>query len=359
MEKNDNLIQQLLVMAAEKNASDLHLMADSYPIFRFMGKLVPYQDAGVISAADLLSYIKDLMTPPQQEVFLKDLELDFSVTVPGKARFRANAYYQKGATAISLRYIPDKIPTIDELGLPKICHAFTKLKQGFVLVTGPTGSGKSTTVASVLDEINNTRTEHIVSIEDPVEFIHVSKRSIVSQRELGSDTRSWENALRSVLRQDPNIIYIGEMRDAETMSAAMTMAETGHLVFATLHTNSASQSIERIVDSFPEDQQPQIVLQLSMVLEAVLSQRLIPAIDGKRVVATEILIATPAVRNNIREGKSFQIDNVIQTSGNLGMSLLEQNLSDLVNRNVVDRIVAMEYAIRPSVLDKMISTKMR
>ncbi len=357
MEKSGNIIQDLLIMAAEKKASDLHLMADSYPIFRFMGKLVLYEAAGLMSASVLLGYITNLMNQTQREKFLKDLEIDFSVSVAGKARFRANAYYQKGSAAISLRFIPDKIPAIDELHLPGICHAFAKLKQGFVIVTGPTGSGKSTTVAAVLDEINSTRTEHIVSIEDPVEFIHVNKKSIVSQRELGSDTRSWDNALKSVLRQDPNVIYIGEMRDAETMAAAMTMAETGHLVFATLHTNSASQTIERIVDSFPEEQQPQIVLQLSMVLEAVLAQRLVPTIDGKRAVATEILIATPAVRNNIREGKSFQIDNVIQTSGNLGMSLLEQSLSDLVNRSVVDKTVAMEYAIRPSVLDKLLGNK--
>lgn len=357
MDKGENLIQELLLLAAEKNASDLHLMAGSYPIFRFMGKLVPYEAAGLMNPSALLGYIGNLMSPGQREIFLKDLELDFSVTVGGKARFRANAYYQKGSAAISLRFIPDKIPSIDELALPGICHAFAKLKQGFVIVTGPTGSGKSTTVASVIDEINNTRTEHIVSIEDPVEFIHVNKKSIISQRELGSDTRSWDNALKSILRQDPNVVYIGEMRDAETMSAAMTVAETGHLVFATLHTNSASQTIERIVDSFPEDQQPQIVLQLSMVLEAVLSQRLIPTIDGKRAVATEILIATPAVRNNIRESKTFQIDNVIQTSGNLGMSLLEQSLSELVNKNVVDKTVAMEYAIRPSVLDKLLGNK--
>lgn len=357
MEKNDNVIQQLLLMAAERNASDLHLMADAYPIFRVMGKLFVYEAAGIMNPTSLLGYIGNLMNQTQRETFIRDLELDFSVTVGSKARFRANAYYQKGSAAISLRYIPDTIPSLDSLGLPGICHAFAKLKQGFVLVTGPTGSGKSTTVASVLDEINANRTEHIISIEDPVEFIHVNKKSIVSQRELGGDTKNWNNALKSVLRQDPNVVYIGEMRDAETMSAAMTVAETGHLVFATLHTNSASQSIERIVDSFPEEQQPQIVLQLSMVLEAVLSQRLIPTISGKRVVATEILIATPAVRNNIREGKSFQIDNVIQTSGNLGMSLLEQSLADLVNRNIVDSTVAMEYAIRPSVLDKLINSR--
>ena len=223
MDKGDNFIQDLLIMAAEKNASDLHLMADAYPIFRVMGKLVLFEAAGLMNPTSLLGYIGNLMTQTQREVFLKELELDFSVTVAGKARFRANAYYQRGSAAISLRYIPDKIPTIDALGLPGICHAFAKLKQGLVLVTGPTGYGKSTTVAAVIDEINANRTEHIVAIEDPVEFIHVNKRSIFSQRELGGDTKTWNNALKSVLRQDPNVVYIGEMRDAETIAAAMTV----------------------------------------------------------------------------------------------------------------------------------------
>lgn len=354
--ERSSVIDSLLLVGTEKKASDLHLLADCYPVFRIMGKLVFYEQAGLINSAALLGYITGLMSAAQKETFLRDLEIDFSVTV-GKNRFRANAYFQRGTPAISLRYIPDLIPEIDSLGLPGICHAFAKLKQGFVLVTGPTGSGKSTTVAAVLDEINSTRTDHIVSIEDPVEFIHENKKSIVSQRELGGDTKNWGNALKSVLREDPNVVYIGEMRDPETIAAAMTVAETGHLVFATLHTNSAAQTIDRIVDSFPEDQQSQIVLQLSTVLEAVLSQRLIPTMDGKRTVATEIMVATPAVRNNIRESKTFQIDNVIQTSGNLGMRLLEQSLADLVNKNVVDRNVAMEYAIRPSVLDKMINVK--
>lgn len=353
MEKAEQLTLELFAAAVAAGSSDIHLIANSYPVFRTVGKLEKYQPTGVTSPEQVMSMITSLMTPNQKEMFLSNLELDFSVSIPGKYRFRANAYFQRRMPGLSLRAIPDRVPTIDELALPPICHSFAKLKQGFILVTGPTGAGKSTTLASIIDEINAERQEHIVTIEDPIEFIHENKKSIVSQRELGGDTKNWSNALKSVLRQDPNVVYIGEMRDAETIQAAMTVAETGHLVFATLHTNSASQSIERIVDSFPEEQQSQVVLQLSMVLEAVLSQRLIPAISGKRVVATEIMVVTPAVRNNIREGKTFQIDNVIQTSGNLGMRLIENSLAELVNKNVIDRSSALEYAIRPSLLDKL------
>jgi len=347
-------MQELLLLAVQNQSSDLHLIADSPPVFRTNGRLQIYNQAGVIDAEKAKTLIMSLMNEAQKELYLSNLELDFSVSLPGKARFRANAYFQKETSAISLRYIPDKIPMIDELGLPQICHNITKLKQGFVLVTGPTGSGKSSTFAAVISEINENRSEHIVTIEDPVEFVHTNKKSFISQRELETDTKSWDNALKSVLREDPNIVYVGEMRDPETMAAAMTVAETGHLVFSTLHTNSAAQTVERIVDSFPENQQDQIVLQLSMVLEAVISQRLIPTRDGKRAVATEILIVTPAVRNTIREGKTFQIDNIIQTSANIGMKLVEQSLAELVNQGVVERQVAMEYAIRPSILDKLI-----
>lgn len=347
-------MQQLLQRASQTGASDLHLVSNNFPIFRTMGKLESFPQAGSISADLLMAMITSVMNQNQKEILLREYEMDFSISVAGKARFRANAYFQKGTPAISLRFIPDKIPSIEELLLPDICHSFTKLKQGFILVTGPTGSGKSTTLAAIIDEINSSRQEHIVTIEDPIEFVHENKRSFVSQRELGGDTKSWSNALKSVLRQDPNIVYIGEMRDPDTMQAAMTVAETGHLVFATLHTNSAAQSIERIVDSFPEEQQAQVVLQLSMVLEAVLSQRLLPTLNGKRVVATEIMAVTPAIRNNIREGKTFQIDNVIQTSGNLGMRLMENSLAELVNKSVIDRNVALEYAIRPSLLDKLL-----
>lgn len=348
------LMQELLLIAVQNQSSDLHLMVGSPPIFRNNGRLEVYNQAGPMEQEKLMALIVSLMNENQKEIYIRDFEIDFSVSIPGKARFRANAYFQKGTPAISLRYIPDKIASIDELRLPSICHNITKLKQGFVLVTGPTGAGKSSTFAAIIDEINQTRSEHIVTIEDPMEFLHVNKRSFISQRELETDTKDWAHALKSVLRQDPNIVYIGEMRDPETMAAAMTTAETGHLVFATLHTNSAAQTIERIVDSFPVSQQEQIVLQLSMVLEAVISQRLIPTKDGKRIVATEIMVVTPAVRNTIRENKTFQIDNIIQTSGNIGMRLIEQSLAELVNRGLVDRMVALEYSIRPSLLEKLL-----
>ena len=354
MDKAAELMQNILLAGSEMGSSDIHLVANSNPIFRTLGRLEPYKPAGIIDAELIMAMIGSVMNQNQKELFLKDFDLDFSIHVPGKARYRANAYFQKGTPAISLRFIPDKIPTISELGLPEICHSFAKLKQGFILVTGPTGSGKSTTLAAIIDEINTNRADHVVTIEDPIEFVHENKKSFISQRELGGDTKSWGNALKSVLREDPNVVYIGEMRDPDTMQAAMTVAETGHLVFATLHTNTAAQSVERIVDSFPEEQQAQVVLQLSMVLEAVLSQRLIPTIGGKRAVATEIMVVTPAIRNNIREGKTFQIDNVIQTSANLGMKLMENSLADLVNKNVIDKTSALEFAIRPSLLDKML-----
>jgi twitching motility protein PilT len=315
-------IEAFILDAVKRGSSDIHISVGQPPIARVQGRLVKGDDFGVIDKDQVSEFILSLMTPVQREEYLSSLEIDFSVIVAGQARFRANAYHQQGLPAISMRHITDAVPKIDDLKLPPICHAIAKLKQGFVLVTGPTGSGKTSTCASIIDEINETRTDHVVTIEDPIEYVHVSKNAIISQRELDTDTKSWPAALKSVLRQDPNVVYIGEMRDPATMGAAMTVSETGHLVLATLHTNSAGQTIERIVDSFPENQQSQIVMQLSLTLEAILSQRLIPSKDGKRVVATEILVVTPAVRNTIREAKSFQIDNIIQTSGNVGMRLL-------------------------------------
>jgi twitching motility protein PilT len=293
----------------------------------------------------------------QREILTVNREVDFSFEFESKARFRVNAYFQKGTLAASLRLIPFEIRSIEELGLPKICHTFAKLRQGFILYTGPTGCGKSTTIAAIVNEINQERQEHIVTIEDPIEFIFPKGKSLVSQRGLHSDTHSWDIALRSILREDPNIVFIGEMRDYETISSALTIAETGHLVFATLHTNSAAQSIDRIVDVFPEHAKGQVRMQLSLTLEAVVSQRLLPSLDRGRVVATEIMIATPAVRNSIREGKTHMLDNIIQTSGELGMMTFEASLASLVREGKVSREIAEEYALRPDELARQLRGK--
>ena len=348
-------IEELLKVVVKNEASDLHLVTGVYPILRIHGKLSPVAGESVLTAEKNRELVLALMVPKQREKFLKEKELDFSVSLPGLARFRVNAYFQKGTAAAALRRIPSKVPTIDELKLPKICHSLTQLKQGFVLITGPTGSGKSSTLAAIIEEINQTRAEHIVTIEDPIEFIFKDKKSVFSQREIGGDTLGWVKALRSVLRQDPDVVLIGEMRDLETMQAAITTAETGHLVFATLHTNSAAQTIDRIVDSFPNEQQGQVRSQLANALEAVMSQRLIPSKDGKQVAATEVMISTPAVKTNIREGKVHQLDNVIQTGAEMGMNLIESSLAELVNQGVVDKDVAMAYSLRPTVLSRLIS----
>jgi len=347
-------IIELLKIVVDKKAADLHLLIESPPILRIQGRLVPVEGLPELDAQLAEKMVMGLLSAEQKEKFLINKELDFSLSVPGLARFRVNVYTQRNSLAADLRVISEKIPTVDELKLPKICHAFTKLRQGFILVTGPTGHGKSTTLAAMIEEINQTRDTHIVTIEDPVEFVYHNKKSIISQRELGGDTRSFRRALKSVLRQDPDVVLIGEMRDPETMAAAITIAETGHLVFATLHTNSAAQTIDRIIDSFPEEQQQQIRIQLSASLEAVLSQRLIPTKDGKRMAVTEVMVATPAIRNLIREGKTHQVDNVIMTSAELGMYILESSLADLVNQGLVDKDMAKTYAIRPSVLARLI-----
>ena len=348
--KIDDLLREVL----NSNSSDLHLVVGSPPMLRTHGRLMPVAGAAVLDGESIRELILSTMGPDVTEKFLKDKEVDYSLAVPGIARFRVNSYTQRNSAAAAFRLIPEKIPSIDDLKLPQICHTFATLQQGFILVTGPTGQGKSSTLAAIIEEINQTRAEHIVTIEDPVEFIYANKKSIISQRELGGDTRSFRRALKSVLRQDPNVVLVGEMRDTETMKLALTTAETGHLVFATLHTNSASQTIDRIVDSFSEEQQDQIKTRLANSLEAVFSQRLIPSKDGKRVVAAEVLVASPAVRSNIREGKVHQIDNIIQTSAELGMSLLETNLADLVARGIIDKDVAYRYANHPTVLAKLI-----
>jgi twitching motility protein PilT len=347
-------IKELLQLAVDSKASDIHLLVGVPPTLRVNGQLMPITAKGILTSDMVEDLVWQMLTSEQRETLTVNREIDFSHEHESKARFRVNAYYQKGTLAASLRLIPFEIRGIDELGLPKICHTFTNLRQGFVLFTGPTGCGKSTTIAAILNEINNNREEHIVTIEDPIEFVFPKGKSLISQREVHFDTHSWDIALRSILREDPNVVLIGEMRDYETISSALTIAETGHVVFATLHTNSAAQSIDRIVDVFPEHAKGQVRMQLSLTLEAVISQRLIPAITGQRLVATEVMIATSAIRNSIREGKTHMIDNIIQTSKELGMHTFESSLTTLVKEGKVSIETAQEYALRPEELMRLV-----
>jgi twitching motility protein PilT len=347
-------IKELLQYTANQKASDLHLIVGSPPYLRINGKLVAVPNEQRLTSEMIDKFAKDTVTADQYQRLTVNKELDFSLAFGDKVRFRVNAYTQKGTLAMSFRTIPLTIPKIDELGLPKIIHSFTNLRQGFILITGPTGHGKSTTLASILNEINTTRSEHIVTIEDPIEFVFKPKSSIITQREMGNDTHSWQIALRSVLREDPDVVLVGEMRDFETIAAALTVAETGHLVFATLHTNSAAQTIDRIVDVFPDEQQKQVRLQLSNVLEAVFSMRLIPSSDGGRVVAHEVMLGTSAVKTSIREGKTHQIDNIIQTSTEMGMNTLEMSLANRVKEGSVKIETAQAYSLRPDELSRLV-----
>ena len=322
-------------------------------MLRMAGKLTAISGVHPLTAADTQSLIFPTFTPEEKEIFITNKEIDYSVAF-GKSRFRANVYYQKESIAADFRLIPDKIGSIEELGLPSICRTFTKLRQGFILVTGPTGHGKSTTLASMINTINQTRAVHVVTIEDPIEYIYPPGMAVISQREMHEDTHSWNVALRSVLREDPDVVLIGEMRDLETIQAAMTIAETGHLVFATLHTNSAPQTIDRIVDVFPESQQQQIRLQLSAVIEGVISMRLIPAISGGRIVVAEIMTATPAVKTIIRDGKSHLLGNIIQTSAELGMITLESSLARAIREGKISLEIAQSYALEPEELTRLL-----
>jgi len=346
-------INELLEFTVNKKASDLHLVAGIPPMIRVNGVLSPILGKEALTPQETERLVLALVNEEQKEILLVNKELDFSLAYQDKARFRINAYYQRGTLAAALRLLPLRIPKIEELNLPEICHQFAKLRQGFILVTGPTGHGKSTTLASILEEINQTRAVHIVTIEDPIEYVFSSQKSIISQREMRGDTHSWEIALRSCLREDPNVVMVGEMRDYETIASALTIAETGHLVFATLHTNSAAQTMDRIVDVFPEHQQAQVRMQFSLTLEAILSQRLLPSLDGGRIPACEILVSTPAVRTVIREGKTHLIDNIIQTSVELGMKTLEMDLLRLVKAGKISLEVAQAFALRPEELARL------
>lgn len=348
-------IQQLLQYVVDHGASDLHLLAGVAPTVRVDGSLVAVAGEEVLTGQTIEQLIAGVVTTEQKEILTVNKELDFSFSLAGKARFRVNAYYQKGSQAASFRLIPVTLPTIDGLGLPAVCHQFAQLKQGFVLVTGPTGHGKSTTLAAMLEEINRLRPVHIVTIEDPIEYMYSSSKAIVSQREVHTDTHSWDIALKSILREDPDVVLIGEMRDFETIAAALTIAETGHLVFATLHTNSAAQTVDRIVDVFPENQQAQVRLQLSGNLEAVFSQRLIPKINGGRTLAYEIMLGSQAVKTAIREARSHMLDNIILTSSEYGMSTLEASLATLVKNGSISLETAQAYALRPGDVQRFVT----
>lgn len=347
-------INQLLELTIQRNASDLHLSVGFPPTLRVHGELLPIPGEDPISKEQIDSMLTSLLSPNQIDIFTKNLELDFSFEFEGKGRFRVNVYKQKNLPAAALRLIPYQIPPLETLGFPNVVAKICELKQGFILVTGPTGHGKSTTLASFIQKINTERAEHVITIEDPIEYVYPQGKSIIEQREMYKDTRSWAAALRSALREDPDVVLIGEMRDLETISSAMTIAETGHLVLATLHTNSAAQSVDRIVDVFPEAAQPQVRLQLAATIEAILSIRLVPTIEPGRTLACEVLFANPAIKNIIREGKTHLLDNAIETSGEYGMQLLEKSLAVLVRGGKVSLEVAARYTLRPELLDKLI-----
>lgn len=346
-------IEILLEEVVKKKASDLHLQVGLPPILRVDGALMPVTGADILNEESVESLIFAILDDDQKQILLKDKEFDFSFAFGDLGRFRVNAFHERGNLAAALRLIPNEILTVEQLGLPQIVTKFAEYPRGLVLVTGPTGSGKSTSLAALINRINVEQSKHIITIEDPIEYTHKSKKSVVVQREVHYDTYSFSAALRSSLREDPDVVLIGEMRDLETIASAITIAETGHLVFATLHTNSAAQSIDRMVDVFPPHQQPQIRAQLSNILMAVCSQRLIPAIGGGRIAAAEILVATPAVRNIIREGKTHQLDAVIQTGAEFGMQSMDKQLVQLIHAGTISYDEARSFAIDPDELDRL------
>ncbi len=348
-------MSDLLLMMVQKRASDLHLTSGTSPMLRIDGQILgtPFEK---LTPDICQRLIYSLLTDQQRQVFEAKSELDLSFGIKGVGRVRMNVFRQRGSVAAALRSIPNTFMTFEELGLPEVIYDVISRTRGLVIVTGPTGSGKSTTLASVIDYLNDNRTGHIITIEDPIEYIHHHKKCVVNQREIGQDTSSFPSALKYVLRQDPDIILVGEMRDLETIQAAITIAETGHLVFATLHTNDAPSTINRIIDVFPAHQQNQVRNQLSLVLKAVFSQTLIPHVSGTgRVLACETLIVTPAIENLIREGKVEQIPMLMQTGAKFGMMTMNQTLGDLVRKRKINQKQAMEYSSEPDDLAKLLS----
>jgi twitching motility protein PilT len=344
----------ILIEVIEAGASDLHLTVGAPPMVRERGRLRPL-DYPVLKSQDTREIVYSILNNDQRKRLENDWQIDLSYSVPGRARFRVNAYFQRASIGAVLRTIPQDIPRFESLGLPEVLKDFIRKPRGFVLVTGPTGSGKSTTLASMIDMINSERHEHIMTVEDPIEFLHRHKNCVVNQRELGSDAQSFAAALKAALRQDPDVILVGEMRDLETMSTALTAAETGHLVFATLHTQDTAQTIDRIVDSFPPAQQHQVRTQLSIAIQGVVTQQLIPTSDGRaRVCACEVMVPTPGVRNLIREGKTHQLYSALQTGGQHGMQTMDAALADLVRGGAISQKVAESRSSTPEELKRLL-----
>jgi twitching motility protein PilT len=353
-------IQELFKIAIKERASDIHLLVGIPPTIRIDGILRYITGYSPLRPEEIEGMIFSLLTPGQKEILIANKELDFSYGFGGGSygdlgRFRINLYYQRRYLSGAFRLLSPSILTIDDLNLPKIMHTFSDLTQGFVLVTGPTGHGKSTTLAAIINEINLKRSAHILTIEDPIEYIYPNGKSIVSQREMGIDTHSWDFALKSVLREDPDVVLIGEMRDPETIAAAITIAETGHLVFSTLHTNSAAQTIDRIIDSFPANQQSQIKIQLAATLKGVISERLLPMINGGRIPAVEVLLGSPAVASIIRNGKTHLIDSVIQTSTDRGMVSIDASLAALVLSGNISLEMGKSYSLHTEDFLRMVA----
>ncbi len=348
-------INELLEEVLVRGASDLHITVGAPPVMRINGVLQRIEEYPRLTGNDTRDMIYSILTARQREQLEANLEYDLSYSVPGSARFRVNAYFQRNSLGAAFRIIPYRIKTIEELNLPPVLKDLTQLPRGFILVTGPTGQGKSTTLAAMIDLINETRNDHIITVEDPIEFLHVHKRCIVNQREVGADTHSFANALKYVLRQDPDVILVGEMRDLETISTALTAAETGHLVFATLHTQDAPQTIDRIVDVFPTYQQQQVRLQLAGTIQAIITQQLLPTRDGKsRVPAVEVMIATSAIRNMIREAKTHQIYSAIQAGGQYRMQTMDHSIAALYKNGIISYEMAMARCTNRDEMQRLI-----
>jgi twitching motility protein PilT len=347
----------ILIETLDRRASDLHITAGAPPTLRLRGRLSPLEGFPVLTPSDTREIVYAILNNEQRQRLETNLQVDLAYAIPGRARFRVNAYFQRSAIGAAFRLIPSEIASAESLGLPPVVHEFAKKPRGFVLFTGPTGSGKSTSLASIIDEINANTEQHIMTIEDPIEFLHSHKKCIINQRELGTDAESFALALRAALRQDPDVILVGEMRDLETISTALTAAETGHLVFATLHTQDTPQTIDRVIDVFPPHQQHQVRVMLSVALQGIVTQTLLPTADGAgRCLAAEVLVPTPAIRNLIREGKTHQIYSVLQTSAAAGMQTMDASLATLVRSGKITRQLAESRSTSPEELRRLLGS---